>query len=122
MKRRLSCALLCIVPLALACRTATQPRASVEDNPLYVDPKAISFSDNKGTSCSDLIVIKGAKTDFQGTGAEMLWFSQHYPGFRQRTSGLGNCPNRVVDVVTIATADGDSVTVMFDITASFGKM
>src|SRR5262245_53360257 len=122
MNLRLCCALLCVVPLATACRTTTTRESpSAQDNPLYVDPKSVSFSDNKGASCSDLVVITGAKTDFEGTGAEMLWLSRHYPGVRQRSSGLGNCPNRAVDVVTIDTADGATVTVMFDITASFGK-
>ena len=110
----------CAVLTAVSC--ASQAGPVPRDSPLWVDPGKVSFSDNRGTSCDDLIVTKGAKTDFEGTGAELIWLAQHYPGYRKLDAGMGSCPNRVVDVVEIQTQDGQKLKVMFDITATYGKM
>ena len=92
------------------------------DHPLFVDPGKVSFSRSRGRSCNDLVVIRGAETDFQGTGAELMWLAKQYPGFKKLGSGMGDCPDRVVDVVKIKTSSGPELEIMFDITASYGKM
>ncbi len=92
------------------------------DHPLFVDPAKVSFSRNKGRSCKDLVVIRGAETDFQGSGAELLWLAKQYPGFQNLGSGMGDCPGKVVDVMKIKTSSGHALEIMFDISASYGKM
>lgn len=106
--------------LLAAC--ASQQSPVPRDSPVWVDPAKVSFSQNRGTSCQDLVVIKGAKTDFEGTGAELIWLARTYPGYRQLSSGLGDCPGHAVDVVEIETPDNQRLKIMFDISATFGKM
>lgn len=106
-----------------ACRSSVSPGENDVSELFRFDPAKVSFSDNQGTSCSDLVAITGDLTNFQGIGAEHAWLERRYPGFSKEGAGLHDCQNdRVVDAIQIRTRDERALTVLFDITAFYGKM
>jgi len=108
--------LLASISLAISRRRAAR---SVD---ALVDAGKVSFSPNRGSSCDDLILIDGARTDREGIDAELVWLSRNYPGYQKLRANRGHCPNRVVDVVEIRTPDGHHLEVMFDVTSTYAKV
>ena len=81
----------------------------------------IVYEGGNGTSFSDAIIIKGAPNSEIGVPAEYRLLRKKYPGYRmfkQRTlSGDG----KQYDIIEIKNAQGDTITIYFDITNFYGK-
>ena len=69
--------------------------------------------------CDQPVVVK-AKSDGAGVREEREWLDDHYPGHSWYRQGLMRDKGRAFDVLTFSTQDGRTVSVCFDITASFG--
>jgi hypothetical protein len=69
--------------------------------------------------CDTPVVVK-AKSDQAGVDEERAWLNDHYPGHGRYSQSLGRRRGHPVDILVFQAADGRSVSVCFDITASFG--
>src|SRR5215212_2716877 len=99
--------------ILVGCSTASTPPAN--DNSLPAPSTAhVTFEGGNGTSCDDLIVVKGAANESEGVHAEYEWIDRHFPGAKRGGQGLGGC-STIADVVTITTAAGEERKIYFDI-------
>lgn len=84
-------------------------------------PKGVTFEGGDGRSCETRVVIRGAAGEMDGIAAEHAWLRAKYPGSKLRMQSLTKCAEQPADQMTIATADGRTVDVYFDISDFFGK-
>ena len=75
---------------------------------------------SRGLSCESAVVIEAANTD-EGVKRENAWIRENYPGARKEGQELVKCNDKPGDAIHIVTADGNKVTVYFDISGWFGK-
>lgn len=80
----------------------------------------IRYDGGDGSSCEQAVVILGAKSEFEGIGAEYDWLGRHYPGSEVLEQALGQCDGHWADILSIRTAQGESREVYFDIEEFFG--
>jgi len=106
MKRSLTVFLLLV---AAACATTPAPAPA---------PKSASSQD--GTSCETAIKIDAPNED-AGIKAEYRWIAEHYPGSRRGSQSLLQCNDKAADMIEFTDANGNKVTVFFDISGWFGK-
>ena len=77
----------------------------------------------RGLSCESAIVID-AKNEDEGVRREMAWIRDNFPGARKDSQDLlvdCNGKGSHHDAVHITTANGQKVTIYFDISGWFGK-
>jgi hypothetical protein len=104
-----------LVTLVGACHHAT----SVSTTPIPQTVLAPGAPGPVSIPCDTPVVVK-ATTDHDGVEEERAWLRDHYPGHSPYNQSLGMRKGHPVDILEFQTADGRSVSVCFDITASFG--
>jgi hypothetical protein len=75
---------------------------------------------SRGLSCESAVVIEARSTD-EGIKRENAWIRENYPGARKEGQSLMTCNDKPADAIHIVTADGNKVTIYFDISGWFGK-
>ena len=75
---------------------------------------------SRGLSCESAVVIEARNTD-EGIKRENAWIRENYPGARKEGQSLMTCNEKPADAIHIVTADGNKVTIYFDISGWFGK-
>jgi hypothetical protein len=95
--------------------------ASEGGQPPATGPSGITYGGGDGTSCEKAVIPQGVKREMDGVGAEYAWLKQHYPGAKPQGQSLTECQGKPADRITVATADGNTVEVFFDISGFFGK-
>ena len=95
-------AVLLVIPLA-GCQTQQANRQ-------------LAFSGGDGSSYEQAVVINNAKYRETGLVGQRLWLAKRYPRYRQTNETLVTSANRQYDKIEIATADGQSRNVYFDVT------
>lgn len=75
---------------------------------------------SRGLSCESAVVIEAANTK-EGIERENAWIRENYPGAKKEGQSLAQCNDKPADAIHIRTADGNKVTVYFDISGWFGK-
>jgi hypothetical protein len=86
-----------------------------------VGPKGVTFGGGDGLSCETRVVIQGAAGEMDGIAAEHAWLRERYPGSKLRKQSLIKCAEQPADQMSIATSDGRTVDIYFDISDFFGK-
>lgn len=88
---------------------------------------AITYSNNKGESQEDAIVISGANNHFQGVRAEYAHLEQNF-GVRDKDWTLESKilledkkSKRTYDKMNLKLSDGSTKNIYFDVTSFFGK-
>src|SRR5262249_48498322 len=84
-------------------------------------PKGVTFAGGDSLSCETRVVIRGAAGEMDGIAAEHAWLRAKYPGSKLRKQSLIKCAEQPADQMSIATSDGRTVDVYFDISDFFGK-
>ena len=75
----------------------------------------------RGLSCESAVVIEAANTN-EGIARENQWIRENYPGAKKEGQSLVICNEKQkADAVHIVTANGQKVTIYFDISGWFGK-
>lgn len=92
-------------------------RDLVED----LDRGGIQYSDNKGETEEDRIVIRGAPTDLDGIAAEYGWLISHFGTMNVDWSIRSHAGGDGFDSVVIQLRTGEEKTIWFDVTESYGK-
>lgn len=82
----------------------------------------IQYSDNRGISSEDAIVISGATSHQEGIEAEYRYLVKNFPGHRVNRQALKNHQGRFYDEMELRLADGTSTKVYFDITQPYGLL
>jgi hypothetical protein len=82
----------------------------------------VVYSDNKGVSLQDAIVITGAKDDFESTKAEYVYLRHHFPHFKLGRQSLLNNKSRDYDLLEFADTSGGNHNIYFDITEGMQKL
>jgi len=106
------------VLMLTACATGAAP-GSAAGAP--ASPEGVTFAGGDGLSCETRVVIRGAAGERDGVAAERAWLRAKYPGSKLRKQSLTKCAEQPADQVAIATSDGRTVDVYFDISDFFGK-
>ena len=75
---------------------------------------------SRGLSCESAVVIEARNTD-AGINREMAWIRENYPGSKIEGQSLTKCNDKPADAIHLVTADGNKVTIYFDISGWFGK-
>ncbi len=78
--------------------------------------RQLAFAGGDGSSYEQAVVINGVKYRETGWLGQRIWLAQRYPGCRQTNEALVSSANRRYDKIEIATADGQSRSVYFDVT------
>jgi hypothetical protein len=99
-------ALLLVIPLT-GCQTQ------------HARHQQLAYSGGDGSSCEQAVVLHGVQYREAGLLGQGLWLEQRYPGYRQTRNTLVNSASRQYDLVEIATADGRSRRVYFDVTGGW---
>ena len=90
-----------------------------------VSRSPIRYSGGSGDSPDDAIVITGARTDHEGTGAVFAWMFDHLGTMdvdwriREKSGAYG--PPPVFDIYHVEMCDGPQRTLYFDITDHYLK-
>ena len=80
-----------------------------------------TFSGGNGLSIKDAVVIT-ATNEVTGYRAAYIWLHEHYPGSHLRDEGSDHDDTgRFWNEEKIATADGKSLTVFFEVTSFYGQ-
>jgi hypothetical protein len=66
-------------------------------------------------------VITGAPNSSSGVSAEGSWLAQRYPGYKRRSQTVITVGQRTYEQFEIETADGQPITVYFDVTVFFSE-
>ena len=74
----------------------------------------------RGLSCDSAVVIEAANTS-EGISRENAWIRENYPGATKEGQSLLKCNDKPADAIHIVTANGQKMTVYFDISGWFGK-
>jgi curli biogenesis system outer membrane secretion channel CsgG len=74
----------------------------------------------RGLDCATAVKA-GGKSEREGIAAENAWIKDNYPGAKKVGQELITCDNKLADLVKIETANGQKVSVFFDISDWFGK-
>ena len=74
----------------------------------------------RGLSCRSAIAID-ATSDSDGIAMENAWIAENYPGAKKGLQALTSCNDKPADQVNIETANGQKVSIYFDISKWFGK-
>jgi hypothetical protein len=78
------------------------------------------FSGGDGSSLKQAVIV-GAAGEKQGIRAEYIWLHGHYPHYTLKLQSLRGADGHAYDKMDIVTADGQALSVFFDITPFFGK-
>lgn len=84
-------------------------------------PAGIRFEGGDGLSCATRVLVRGAADGDAGIAAEYAWLRWKYPGHQVQGQTLSKCDEKFADFLRITTADGQAVTVHFDVSEFFGK-
>ena len=95
----------------------TSTRKATSDN---TQTSVSSGADKDGKSFATAIVIK-EKTETAGVEAEYKWLAKHYPGYKLGGQTLSGHGKKHYDKMEIVTADGQALTIYFDIDNFYGK-
>ena len=113
---------------ALALRSLGRTQEAEEAWTIYRDLSYahISFSDNRGESMEDAIVIMNARTDLEGVGSEYYYLEKRFGTDavdRDRISQylVEGEEGRSYDVLEVHLTSGENATIYFDITDFYGK-
>jgi len=79
----------------------------------------ITVSGEDGSSVEQAVVIIGAPNSSSGISAGSNWLAQRYPGYKRRSQTLITVGQRTYEQLEIETADGQRMTLYFDITLFF---
>jgi tetratricopeptide (TPR) repeat protein len=86
----------------------------------------ITFSNNRGESIDDAIVIHNAKTDWEGVDSEYYYLEDRFGkkgvDWDLDLQSLSDVGDRHYDVMDITLSNGRKLTIYFDITDFFGKV
>jgi hypothetical protein len=104
-------------PQPAAAATPASPPAPAETRPKISRAVIIPA---RGLSCNSAIVID-ATTEQAGIAEENAWIKENYPGAKKVGQALLTCNDKPADQVNIETANGQKVSVYFDISNFFGK-
>ena len=74
----------------------------------------------RGLSCRSAIAID-ATNGGDGIAKENAWIAENYPGAKKGYQALTSCNDKPADQVDIETANGQKVSIYFDISKWFGK-
>jgi hypothetical protein len=83
-------------------------------------PAGAPLTAARGLSCESAVVIEAANTS-EGIARENAWIRENYPGATKESQSLTSCNDKPADAVHIVTANGQKVTIYFDISGWFGK-
>lgn len=86
-----------------------------------ITPTEVPLSERDGKSMATAIVIEADK-EFDGILKEYAWLQEHYPGHESDVQSLTFGGDKVYDIISITTADGEKLDIYFDITAFYGKL
>jgi hypothetical protein len=105
--------------LLAACASAPTPAPEVRPTGgVPAEPTA-----SRGLTCENAIVIE-ARNEDEGIKREYAWIRENYPGYKRESQDLlMGCADRSrpTDAIHIVTANGEKVTLYFDISKWFGK-
>ena len=101
--------------IVLAACTSAPPPAQPPTGAAAAPPTAA-----RGLSCDSAVVIQ-AGSEREGIGRENAWIRENYPGATKESQDLITCNGKPADAVNILTANGQKVTIYFDISGWFGK-
>lgn len=81
-----------------------------------------SGSSNGGDGSSfEKAIIINKTNEMDGIAAEYDWIKNHYPGYINLGQELVYNKNKPYDIINIKTAEGQTKSIYFDISAFFGK-
>ncbi len=95
-----------------ACATGELARPTPEE--ADPEPKRIRYSGGDGRSCTNAVVIRGAKTKDAGVLAEINWIAERHPGSTILEESATSCSGRSVDRITVEVPGGEKVDFYFD--------
>jgi hypothetical protein len=75
---------------------------------------------SRGLSCKSAVVIDAA-TEREGIANESAWIADNYPGAKKVSQAMTTCSEKPADQIDIETANGQKVSLFFDISKWFGK-
>lgn len=67
-----------------------------------------------GLSCATRVVVPSIPAEYE-------WVKRNYPGAKVEMQALGNCDGAPADELHVRTAQGQKLTLYFDISSFFGK-
>ena len=94
--------------------------SSAPPAPQPVHATAAPPTASRGLSCESAVVIEAAN-EHDGIARENAWIAENYPGARKVKQALLQCNDKPADAIDIVTANGQNVTVYFDISGWLGK-
>jgi hypothetical protein len=103
-----------IAIFVLALFLFTRSQATSSNEPL--------LTGGDGSSCTQAIVIRGARNEVDGVAAEYKWLAEKYPRSRLGNQTLQHDGGRSFDLIELTTASGESKTVCFDISEFYSKL
>ena len=109
-----------VIPLGVIFLMACHPTPGPATAPIPQTVLAPGAPGPDTISC-DTPVVVNARSDEDGVREERAWLNEHYPGHSRYGQGLVMKGRRAFDVLEFTTAEGHSVSVCFDITASYGR-
>jgi hypothetical protein len=84
-------------------------------------PEGVSYAGGDGSSISRAVVVRGVSGTRASTRAEYAFLRNRFPGFRRRDQQLIRSGGRYYDALSFELPNGESRTVYFDVTGTFGK-
>jgi hypothetical protein len=82
----------------------------------------ITFDGGDGSSANSAVVIKGARNTREGLEAQSLWVGKNYWGWRGHARRpVKKDQDRVLDQVEFQTPQGETRTLVFDVSEFYGK-
>jgi len=100
--------------------SSSKKTPTTEKSPVATTAASTTY-DADGSSFEKAIVIK-ASSETAGINAEYGWLKKKYPGYKTKSQRLTYHDKKPYDVITIETAEGNTVDVYFDISKFFGKL
>jgi hypothetical protein len=97
-------AFLALAALAIGACSTTAPATKKAGNP----------SEPDGLACATRVAVPSIP-------AEYTWMRKHYPGAKVEMQALGSCDGAPADELHVRTAEGERITLFFDISSFFGK-
>lgn len=82
----------------------------------------VTYSDNKGVTMEDAIVITGATDDLESTKSEYVYLAHHFPGYKMGMQSLLNNKSKDYDLLEFTDGSGTSQKIYFDVTEAFQKL
>jgi hypothetical protein len=99
----------------------TAPATPVPAPSPPVLPEGVSYAGGDGSSISRAVVVRGVSGTRASTRAEYAFLRNRYPGFRRKDQQLIRSGGRYYDALSFDLPNGESKTVYFDVTGTFGK-